>query len=379
MLKLNLKLRRRDLSKQIETQIRKSIVNGTLQPGDELPPVKELAAEYGINHQTILKAYAKLKQEKLLESFRGSNARIAGASINKEILVVFDIASFSRQLSPGYQAYFKRMTDLSILDDVRISGSETTCKVRLSPLLVAHESCSGFLESPLLSRVENDRDGNIIGLLIIGYAASSRMQTYLNRKGIPFVGIGSTGQYPCQTVAPFLELISSGLNYAAKSKFKDIAFVYPHSCGIDYFESSFRATVKALGLRTRKEWIIPIQYATPVSEIAMLDVLEKISAKQDKLFILSADDAATLEILKRIGELNLSIPNDIGLFSFWSKEAGENPSFKFPKVVINNRELFDGALQLLLDLINGRKSAPCTVTVSSEIQLYESAQASSDS
>lgn len=365
MFKLNLKLRRRDISKQIETQIRQSIFAGDVHPGEILPPVKELAAEYGINHQTILKAYAALKKEGLLESSRGGNARIPGVSILKEILVVFDISSFTNDLSPGYQSYFKKMNERLILENVLVSGQDSIPKARLSPFLSPPDDRADFIESPLLAKIDADRERNIIGLLLVGYAASSRMQSYLRQKNIPFVGVGSTGQYACQTIAPFPELINSGVNCAKQSGKKNIAFVYPRQCGIDSLAQAFKASVKAAGLSTKNEWITPIEYSEPLSNLKILRKLNK----KEKLYILSADNAATIEILKKADQLKLSITKDFDIFSFWAKEARTNTSYKFPKLMLKSEELFNGALQLLLDLIAGKKKPPCTITVSSELQL----------
>ena len=49
--------------KQIRNQIVLGISDGRLQPGEQLPTVRALAEEIGINSMTVNKAYALLKQE----------------------------------------------------------------------------------------------------------------------------------------------------------------------------------------------------------------------------------------------------------------------------------------------------------------------------
>jgi GntR family transcriptional regulator len=52
--------------RQLMDQVRFHIVSGSLQPGDELPATRSLAAELGINPMTISKAYNLLEREGVL-------------------------------------------------------------------------------------------------------------------------------------------------------------------------------------------------------------------------------------------------------------------------------------------------------------------------
>ena len=48
---------------QIRNQIVRFIASGELQPGQQLPTIRALAGECGINSMTVSKAYSLLKQE----------------------------------------------------------------------------------------------------------------------------------------------------------------------------------------------------------------------------------------------------------------------------------------------------------------------------
>lgn len=61
---------------QIRNQIMQGISDGRLQPGEQLPTVRALADEIGINSMTVSKAYQLLKQEGYLCGDRRSGARI---------------------------------------------------------------------------------------------------------------------------------------------------------------------------------------------------------------------------------------------------------------------------------------------------------------
>ena len=55
---------------QIITQIQQRIVTGQLQPGDRLPSVRDLAAEAGVNPNTMQRAMTELERQGLVHSQR---------------------------------------------------------------------------------------------------------------------------------------------------------------------------------------------------------------------------------------------------------------------------------------------------------------------
>lgn len=69
---------------QIAASLRHEIATGVLRPGDQLPPARELANDLQVNLHTVLRAYALLRDEGLLEVRRGRGtavtARAQGAA-----------------------------------------------------------------------------------------------------------------------------------------------------------------------------------------------------------------------------------------------------------------------------------------------------------
>lgn len=61
---------------QLRNQIVQGISNGSLRPGEQLPTVRALATEIGINSMTVSKAYQMLKQEGYIYADRRNGARI---------------------------------------------------------------------------------------------------------------------------------------------------------------------------------------------------------------------------------------------------------------------------------------------------------------
>ncbi len=71
---------------QIRNQIVAGISEGKLEPGEQLPTVRGLATEIGINSMTVNKAYQLLKQEGYVYSDRRNGVCVQKNFIQKEQL-----------------------------------------------------------------------------------------------------------------------------------------------------------------------------------------------------------------------------------------------------------------------------------------------------
>jgi len=68
---------RTPIYQQVAEGIRALIARGDLKPGAPLPPVRQLAADLGVNLNTIAVAYRELQSEGLLTVKHGSGAIVA--------------------------------------------------------------------------------------------------------------------------------------------------------------------------------------------------------------------------------------------------------------------------------------------------------------
>lgn len=62
--------------RQIANQIRRNIVEGTLNPGDELPGVRRLSIDLGAHFNTVAEAYRQLAADGWIEVSHGRSARV---------------------------------------------------------------------------------------------------------------------------------------------------------------------------------------------------------------------------------------------------------------------------------------------------------------
>jgi len=65
--------------RQIVDQIGYQIANGTLQAGDRLPSMRELAKRLPVNQNTVLKAYVLLEEDGLISRIQGDGTFVANA------------------------------------------------------------------------------------------------------------------------------------------------------------------------------------------------------------------------------------------------------------------------------------------------------------
>src|SRR3954451_13073792 len=69
-----------DLHLQVAAEIRRAIADGEAKPGERLPPARDLAAELGVNRNTVLRALRLLRDEGLLDFRRGRGVHVSGSA-----------------------------------------------------------------------------------------------------------------------------------------------------------------------------------------------------------------------------------------------------------------------------------------------------------
>ena len=93
--------------RQLRDRVVDMILDGVLKEGDPLPSVRTVAAEYRVNHLTVLKGYQQLVDEQLVESKRGRGMFInAGA---RDLLLQAERRKFLAEQWPRVYATIQRL------------------------------------------------------------------------------------------------------------------------------------------------------------------------------------------------------------------------------------------------------------------------------
>ena len=75
---------RRPIYEQIVERFQQLIVRGALEPGSQMPSVRQMAAELSINPNTIQKAYGVLEQEGYIFPVKGRGSFVAEPAAVRE-------------------------------------------------------------------------------------------------------------------------------------------------------------------------------------------------------------------------------------------------------------------------------------------------------
>lgn len=114
---------------QLYDQFVMGMASDQLLPGEELPSVRRLAADIGINIHTVNKAYALLRDQGYIQMDRRSGARIRDS-----LPVITDPAAFAQRLSDqlrplaaeavchGYDIEQFSQISAAVLKDIRSAG-----------------------------------------------------------------------------------------------------------------------------------------------------------------------------------------------------------------------------------------------------------------
>ena len=90
------------LHEQAAAELRRAIAEGEALPGERLPPARDLAAVFGVNRNTVLRALRLLRDEGLLEFRRGRGITVAGTSERGAVVAqARELVAFARR--QGYR------------------------------------------------------------------------------------------------------------------------------------------------------------------------------------------------------------------------------------------------------------------------------------
>lgn len=110
--------------RQLRELVIERILDGTFPEGEAVPSVRQVAADYNINHLTVAKAYQELVDEGLLEKRRGLGMFVLSGA--REMLSDNEQQKFLEEELPAFAEKARRLgIDLdTVTDRLRTAGGE---------------------------------------------------------------------------------------------------------------------------------------------------------------------------------------------------------------------------------------------------------------
>ena len=106
---------------QLKERVIAMMLDGELKPGDPLPSMRTVAAEFQINHLTVSRAYQELADEMLVEKRRGLGMYVTEGAAEK--LMASERERFLREEWPAVIARIQRL-GLSMAELMRTKAKE---------------------------------------------------------------------------------------------------------------------------------------------------------------------------------------------------------------------------------------------------------------
>ncbi|EUB12657.1 transcriptional regulator, GntR family [Shuttleworthella sp. MSX8B] len=103
---------------QIRNQIVYGISSGALAAGEQLPTVRALAAEIGVNVMTVSKAYQTLKAEGYIVTERKRGARVREKMTESKRLSLVNRRELERIISEARLSGMKRADFIQVVDQI---------------------------------------------------------------------------------------------------------------------------------------------------------------------------------------------------------------------------------------------------------------------
>jgi GntR family transcriptional regulator len=121
--------------RQIIEQVRLGVATGALAPGDAMPSVRSLAEQNLVNANTVVKAYAELVRDGVLESHHGKGFFVA------EKRQIYSRAERLRRLRQAADAFVQEAVFLDFTaDEIQQVVSEKLADLDLDPKSVGEKT-----------------------------------------------------------------------------------------------------------------------------------------------------------------------------------------------------------------------------------------------
>ena len=321
--------------------MRSQIRDGVLRPGDRLPSISELRAEYGISKGTVERAQLVLEQEGLIvrEHGRGifvSTALKHGTGGRKGFVGIYGLIE-NRPAESAFWPYWS-----PILDGAR-------------EVLQAHQSHVAFFEPEALGV-----EGKVDGALINGEYV--RPQPQWVSESWPCVSLlEDTGKGIDSVVADVTQGVFEAVRYLVELGHTRIGYLHSFSDSGRRI-AGYRKAVKELGLENRPEWVRgfvgPDFVFRDFGQEAMQGWIKDGWSDLGCTALIAHNDAVAIGAMEALAAVGVSVPRDLSVVGIDGTEMCDFLTPRLTSVKLPLRDIGKRGAELLVERLQEEASGP---------------------
>jgi GntR family transcriptional repressor for pyruvate dehydrogenase complex len=179
------------LYEQIVQQVEESIRKGVMKPGDQLPPERELAQQFGVSRTAVREAVKALREKGHVEAYPGRGTFITDGTSHAIKQSLDRMIRIGQPEGSGYLAEVREILEPEIASLAAVRADAQDIAAMREPIAVmdeARKDSDAFIEADLdfhLALAEAAANPLILSLIdsIVGLLREQRMRIFLVEGG----------------------------------------------------------------------------------------------------------------------------------------------------------------------------------------------------
>ncbi len=174
------------LYEQIVAQIEKSIAEGALKPGDQLPPEREMAQQFGVSRTAVREAVKALREKGLVEAYTGRGTFVVNGT-SQLMRQSFDVLMKMGEVEDGFRNLAELRSivepEIVMLAAERADEADLTAMREAVNIMEGAQDADSFVEADLdfhLALAEAAGNPLILSLIdsIVGLLREQRIRIF---------------------------------------------------------------------------------------------------------------------------------------------------------------------------------------------------------
>jgi len=317
-----------------------------LEPGERLPSVAELRAQYQVSQSTFDRALEGLRREGLIRTHQGKGMYTTESARCRRIGLVFGTDIFANG----------QMYNQLLLGSLQRQARHN----RHLLYYFFEDPCCPEGEHALQQLAMEVQAGRLDGLLASsGFGVHPDGWDHLASFGLPFVAFAHRGQLPNRVCLDWTAMIRLGTAELLRQGCRRIGLWHRSPYQANQKSAAFMETLAHAGATTRPEWNVIATHDRPVESVAEDLFRQQWLAWDEKPDgIVCGDDIMTQGLVHASSLLGIRIPDELRFASHANKGANTWGAAAITRVEFDLDQVAEAMLARLDMLMAGQRPEP---------------------